>query len=233
MHLKRHILNWGLLFLALGALPCVQAQELINQFDADGARHGLWKKYYDGTQQLRYKGTFNHGNEVGVFEYYCQSCGDQAVVVRDFDSIPGACGVTFYTDRGQVVAQGRMQDQKRIGPWITYHKGGKSVMTHEQYKDDLLDGIKKTYYPDGTLAESCPYKLGRRHGVCSYYGPGGQLIKTFTFDQDLLHGPVMFFDLSGALERSGYYHRDKKSGIWKTYAGGQVIKEENFNAQHQ
>lgn len=231
MYLKRHIINCVIGFLAFSGIIHVQAQEQINQFDAQGARHGLWKKYYQGTQQLRYTGQFKHGVEVGVFKYYCDSCGDQAVVIRDFDSIPGACAIQYYTDSGQLVAQGRMQDQKRTGLWTTYHKGGQSIMAEEPYKDDLLDGIKKTYYPDGTLAESCPFVRGKRQGLCSYYGPGGQLIKTFTYDKDQLHGPVEFFDLTGALERSGLYHRDKKSGIWKTYANGVVIKEENFNKQ--
>ena len=233
MDLKRHILPCVMAFLALSGINHVQAQEQINQFDAQGARHGLWEKYYQGTQQLRYTGRFNHGVEVGIFEYYCQSCGDQPVVIRDFDSISGACAVSFYTDQGQLVAQGRMQDQKRTGLWTTYHKGGEAIMTQEQYKEDLLDGLKKTFYPNGTLAESCPYVQGKRQGIRAYYGPEGQLIKTFTYDQDQLHGPVEFFDLSGALERSGHYDRDRKSGIWKTYVNGVVTKEENFNAHRQ
>jgi len=230
--MKRHILCSVTTLLVLGAMTSGQAQNKVNEFDANGARHGLWEKYYEGTTQLRYSGEFNHGVEVGVFKYYCQSCGDEPVVIRDFDSIPGACAVSFYTDKGQLVAQGRMQDQKRIGLWTTFHKGGKTVMTRENYKNDLLDGIKSTYYPDGTLAENCAYVQGKRQGTCSYYGPGGQLIKTFSYQEDLLHGPAEFFDLTGALELSGHYDRDKKSGIWKTYVNGVVTKEENFNAQH-
>ena len=229
MDIKRHIFICVIALLVLGG--SAQAQEQVNQFDENGARHGLWKKYYEGTNQLRYTGTFNHGTEVGVFKYYCQSCGEQVVVIRDFDSIPGACAVTFYTDRGQLVAQGRMQDQKRIGPWVTYHKGGKTIMTKEHYIDDLLDGVKNTYYPNGLLAESCTYQKGILQGTCSYYGPGGQLIKTFTFENDQLHGPVEFYDLSGNLERTGIYSRDKKSGVWKTYVNGVVTQEEDFNDQ--
>ncbi|MDB2463373.1 hypothetical protein N9W69_00975 [Flavobacteriaceae bacterium] len=229
MDIKQHIFICVMALLVLGG--SAQAQEQVNQFDENGARHGLWKKYYEGTNQLRYTGTFNHGIEVGVFKYYCQSCRDQVVVIRDFDSIPGACAVTFYTDRGQLVAQGRMQDQKRIGPWVTYHKGGKTIMTKEHYIDDILDGVKNTYYPNGLLAESCTYQKGMLQGTCSYYGPGGQLIKTFTFENDQLHGPAEFYDLSGNLERTGIYSRDKKSGVWKTYVNGVLTQEEDFNDQ--
>ena len=36
----------------------------INQFDAEGKRHGVWKKNFEGTDQLRYEGEFDHGKEI-------------------------------------------------------------------------------------------------------------------------------------------------------------------------
>ena len=50
-------------------LTNVNAQS-INQFDANGERHGLWKKNFEGTDQPRYEGTFDHGKEVGIFKFY-------------------------------------------------------------------------------------------------------------------------------------------------------------------
>ena len=35
--------------------------QTLNQFDADGKRHGKWKKNFDGTDVIRYEGTFEHG----------------------------------------------------------------------------------------------------------------------------------------------------------------------------
>ena len=34
-----------------------------NQLDAKGKRHGIWKKYFDGTKVLRYEGQFDHGRK--------------------------------------------------------------------------------------------------------------------------------------------------------------------------
>ena len=42
----------------------------VNQFDADGKRHGIWKKNFDKTNVLRYEGEFFHGKEIGVFKFY-------------------------------------------------------------------------------------------------------------------------------------------------------------------
>ena len=42
----------------------------LNGFDSDGKRHGKWKKNFEGTQVVRYEGTFSHGKEVGLFKFY-------------------------------------------------------------------------------------------------------------------------------------------------------------------
>ena len=55
-----------LLFFISGS---VLGQE-INQFDAQGKRHGKWKKFFKGTKKVRYSGQFEHGKEVGVFKFY-------------------------------------------------------------------------------------------------------------------------------------------------------------------
>ena len=55
------------LFLIVTSL--VYAQD-INQFDESGKRHGVWKKYFEGTKQLRYEGKFDHGKEVGKFLFH-------------------------------------------------------------------------------------------------------------------------------------------------------------------
>ncbi|GAA4239505.1 hypothetical protein GCM10022291_34080 [Postechiella marina] len=46
--------------LFLVSICSVSAQN-INQFDAQGKRHGVWKKNFENTKVLRYEGTFNHG----------------------------------------------------------------------------------------------------------------------------------------------------------------------------
>ena len=46
------------------------SQESINQLDSAGKRHGVWKKYFDKTKQLRYQGQFDHGKEIDTFKFY-------------------------------------------------------------------------------------------------------------------------------------------------------------------
>ena len=67
--MKPYVVIGVFLSLVLGQISRAPNQSAINGFDADGARHGLWKKYYPGTDQLRYEGRFQHGKEIGECKY--------------------------------------------------------------------------------------------------------------------------------------------------------------------
>ena len=82
----------------------VSAQN-INQFDAEGKRHGIWKKYFDDTTVLRYEGEFNHGKEIGLFKYY-KNIEKKAslTATKQFNDTDYKSYVTFYTSAGKVVS---------------------------------------------------------------------------------------------------------------------------------
>ena len=61
-----------------------QAQGDINQMDAEGKRHGVWRKHYNNNR-IRYSGTFDHGKEIGVFKYYSASNSDFPILVREYE----------------------------------------------------------------------------------------------------------------------------------------------------
>ena len=45
----------------------VYAQDNFNKNDAAGKRYGVWKGFYEGIQNLRYKGNFEHNIETSTF----------------------------------------------------------------------------------------------------------------------------------------------------------------------
>ena len=51
---------------------CVQwvFSQSINQLDAQGKKHGIWKGTYSDTGRPRYEGTFEHGKELGTFRFF-------------------------------------------------------------------------------------------------------------------------------------------------------------------
>ncbi|NNJ83213.1 MAG: hypothetical protein HKP11_13565, partial [Flavobacteriaceae bacterium] len=141
------LLFFGMLFLPAS----LSAQEEINQFDENNERHGVWKKYFDGTDQLRYEGRFEHGKEVGTFKFYCPDCKSQPMVIKEFSNSDNTANVQYYTAGGKLVSEGKMDGKDRIGEWFFYHKKSKGIMSKEQYVSGKLHGKKFTYYPNGKV----------------------------------------------------------------------------------
>ena len=204
------------------------SQDTINQFDENGKRHGVWKKYFENSKQLRYQGTFHHGKEVGVFKFYCSDCKDQPMVIKQFSDKTDSTFVQFFAKKGKLASQGYMIGKKRVGEWLYFQKRGKQIMSKEFYKDGKLEGKKTTYYKNNVVAEEVTYKNGLKEGVSKIYSFTGVLLKELPYQNDQLHGKVIYYDGKGAIEIEGNYKNGLKDGVWKYYKNGTLIKEEVF-----
>lgn len=216
------------IFLCVVSIQWAQAQEEINQFDANGARHGLWRKTYPGSEQIRYEGRFEHGKEVGVFKFYCEECGQQPTAVRTFNEKNDTVLVQYYTKKGKLVSEGTLVDREREGEWVYYHEKSNQVMTREFYKGGKLHGKKTTYYPDGKVTEELQYEYGKKEGENLYYSPDGVIIKRLKYQEDQLNGPAIYYDADGKVVIEGFYKQDKKYGLWKYYKNGTLEFEETY-----
>lgn len=223
--MKKTILSlfFGILFCSLGF-----SQNEINQTDAQGKRHGLWKKTYEGSSQLRYEGTFEHGKEVGEFKFYCEDCKDKPTVIKNFTGKDGIADVKYFTIKGKLVSEGQMKDKDRLGEWLYFHENSKQVMTRENYANGKLEGKVVTYYPTGKITEEMNYKNGLKQGENNYYSPEGVLLKKLIYNNDQLHGKALHFDAYGNVVIEGFYKNDKKHGLWKYYKDGKVVLEETY-----
>jgi antitoxin component YwqK of YwqJK toxin-antitoxin module len=202
------------------------AQADVNQTDAQGSRHGLWKKLYPGGNQLRYEGVFEHGKEVGTFKFYCEDCKKQPSVVKEFNEENSIAEVKYYTIKGKLVSEGKMDGKDRIGEWLFYPEKSSNILTREYYKAGVLDGLKITYYPSGKIAEERTYANGLMEGPNNYYSPEGVLLKKLQYKNDVLVGPAFYYDASGNIEIEGFYKKGKKHGLWKHYKNGKLVREE-------
>jgi antitoxin component YwqK of YwqJK toxin-antitoxin module len=215
---------FGILF---GITP-VLSQSGVNQYDESGKRHGLWKKYYDNSEQLRYEGEFDHGKETGTFKYYCEECKEVPTITRTFNSQDNTALVKYFTIKGKLVSEGKMRDKDRIGEWIYYHEKSDAVMTREHYVNGKLHGEKITYYPNGKITEVLNYENGLMQGENRYYSYEGVLLKKLQYLDDQLQGEATYYDAHGNLVIEGFYKDGKKHGLWKYYKDGKVILEEIY-----
>ncbi|WP_040281120.1 toxin-antitoxin system YwqK family antitoxin [Psychroserpens damuponensis] len=202
------------------------AQESVNQFDSQGNRHGVWRKYFAKTKQLRYEGQFNHGKEVGTFKFYTLNQGSSVLsATKVFKEETNKAEVKFLSSKGKLISEGTMNGKLYTGKWVYYHNKSKGIMSTEFYNENgQLEGEKLVFYPDGTTAESSNYKEGKLHGKSTWYAKNGNVLKAFMYQNDELHGVSKYYDSDGNLQAEGAYKNDLKHGIWNYYKNGKIVE---------
>ncbi|WP_338375643.1 hypothetical protein [uncultured Flavobacterium sp.] len=202
------------------------SQEKINQFDEKGERHGLWKGSYEESKRPRYEGVFNHGKETGVFKYFDDTKAGKVIAIRDFSKGNDSCYVKMFDRKDNVVSEGLLINKLHEGEWKIYHKESKIVMTSENYKKGKLNGVKKVFYDDGSVAEILNYIDGKREGNYKKFGVNEKILEDLNYKNNELHGLASFYDGLGNMILQGQYTNGLKSGVWKTYENGKVVNEE-------
>ncbi|MGB0837505.1 MAG: toxin-antitoxin system YwqK family antitoxin [Flavobacteriaceae bacterium] len=196
-----------------------------NAYDAQGERHGSWSKNYeDGS--IRYKGAFDHGREVGIFEFFTEGHAEQPSLVKVFKE-DGSALCTYYDEKGLKSSEGLMQGKDKIGAWVYYKNG--IVISKEFYKNGLLEGEAQVIHENGTIVQRTNYQKGKKNGGFLRYNKYGILLSSFVYVNDVLQGPVAVYNDQGVLMEKGFYFNDLKSGHWEFYDENGVVKTKDFN----
>ena len=219
-----------LLILVISNVPLSFGQN-INQFDADGKRHGVWKKNFENTNVTRYEGAFEHGKEVGEFKFYINLKNKPVLsAIRVFKSENNISDVTFFASNGKVISEGTMDGKKYIGTWKFYQKNSKQLLILENYNNlGQLHGAREVYYENGQVAEKSNYIDNELDGLYAWYSESGILIKELTYKTGSLDGLAKVYDATGAVIIDGQYKHGQKVGVWTYYEAGKIIEEKNFS----
>ena len=210
---------------------CFLSAQNINQFDANGKRHGVWQKKFDKTNLLRYQGAFNHGKEIDTFKFYKKVNGKSSLAAtKIFNKLNNTALVKFYSSRGKLISEGKLDGKKYIGIWKFYQKNSKNLLIKEHYNQQgVLDGERYVYYKNGAIAEKQYYSNGKLNGESFWYSEAGVVLKHFIYENDQLHGVSKYYSPKGDLEVQGSYKKGKKHGIWKYYKNNTLIEEKDFS----
>lgn len=219
---------YSLLFFLLSC-SFMFAQDF-NQFDANGKRHGVWKKNFEDSNIIRYEGQFSHGKEIGLFKFY-KNYKKKAILsaTKQFTEEDNKAQVKFLASSGKVISEGRMDGKIYIGTWEYYQKNSDKLLTLEHYNNQgELVGDRLVYYPNGRIAEKQYYINGKLNDACLWYSEKNVVLKSFFYEKGELHGDAKFYNPKGELVSEGQYKRGKKDGLWKYYEKGDLIKEKDF-----
>ena len=115
-------------FILLFTTAVVFSQNEINQLDGQGKRHGIWKKNFNNSEQIRYEGVFNHGKEIEVFKFYCEDCGVIPIMTKSFNKNDAISEVKYFSKKGMMntYREGKNVDPTRLHiiEWILCIQNG-------------------------------------------------------------------------------------------------------------
>ncbi len=211
-------------------MACIVSSQTINQFDKNGKRHGHWAKTFENTKVLRYEGEFFHGKEIGEFRFF-KNINNKAVLsaTRLFNKENDITDVKFFTSKGKLISEGKMDGKTFVGAWKYYQKNSDNLLILENFNIyGQLDGERFVYYEKGKIAEKQNYKSGKLDGVSEWYSEKNTVLKEFLYVDGELHGPSKYYSPKGNLLAEGQYKRGKKDSVWKYYENGTLKEEKDF-----
>ncbi|WP_269222191.1 hypothetical protein [Flavobacterium sp. IMCC34518] len=205
------------------------SQEETNPLDDKGNKHGVWKGFYQESGRPRYEGTFEHGREIGVFNFFDDTKAKSVIATRTFNAKENSCYTIFYDQNKNVVSEGKEVNKWREGPWKYYHKSSKSIMTLENYKKGKLEGIRTVYYPSGKIVDETIYKNGLKEGVYKKYSEKGIVLESSFFKNGEYEGEAIYKDPNDLVIAKGIFKNGKKVGMWQFFVNGKLTSQENMD----
>ena len=206
------------------------AQTDFNKLDNNGKKHGVWKGLYPESNRVRYEGTFEHGKEVGVFNYYDDTKAQSIIATREFTAKDNTVYTIFYDQRKNKVSEGKQVNKLFEGQWKFYHQNSKEVMTIENYKNGKLEGLRTVFYPSTKIAEETNYSNGKKNGLYKKYSEKDAVVlEESNYKNGEYDGLAIYRDPLGNIVAHGKYVNGKKKGIWQFYENGKLVSEENMS----
>jgi len=215
----------------LFSIPTLIAQES-NKLDDKGLKHGLWKGIFEESKRPRYEGTFEHGKEIGIFKFFDDTKANTVIATREFNEKDNSCYTIFYNQKGLKVSEGKLVNKKYEGEWKYFHLNSTNIMSIENYKNGKLEGIRKVFYRNNSIAEETLYKNGLKEGIYKKYAENGVVLEEINYKNNIFEGLSTFRNTKNEIVSKGNYVNGKKSGEWQFIKNGKLITE-NMSKQKQ
>ncbi|MGZ9733933.1 toxin-antitoxin system YwqK family antitoxin [Flavobacterium sp. GNP002] len=219
----------GIFVLMFLNMFCLYAQADFNKLDEKGKKHGVWKGFYEESKRPRYEGTFEHGKEIGIFNFYDDTKAKSIIATREFNAKDNSAYTIFYDQNKNKVSEGKVVNKLFEGQWKYYHQASKNIMTTENYVNGKLEGLRTVFYLSGKIAEEISYKNNLKNGFYKKYTEKGILLEESMFKNNSYSGLAIFSDTNGNIVSKGQFVNGKKSGIWQFFEKGKLVKETNMS----
>jgi antitoxin component YwqK of YwqJK toxin-antitoxin module len=214
-----------ILFLFTMLFSVLHAQTETNKLDAKGLKHGVWKGVYEESKRPRYQGTFEHGKEIGLFQFFDDTQKGDVIATREFNPKDNSAYTIFYDQNKNKVSEGKVVNKVFEGLWKYYHYASPAVMTTENYKNGKLEGQRTVYFPNGKIAEQINYINNWKEGAYKKYTEDGIVIEESFFKNNEYDGLATFRDVKGNVVSKGKFSKGLKIGTWEILENGKLVKK--------
>ena len=214
-----------IVFLISLLFSVLHAQTEYNKLDAKGLKHGIWKGVYEESKRPRYLGTFEHGKEVGVFQFFDDTQKGDVIATREFNSKDNSAYTVFYDQNRNKVSEGKVVNKLFEGEWKYYHYASPAVMTTENYKNGKLEGLRTVYFLSGKVAEQINYVNNLKQGAYKKYTENGIVLEESFFKNNEYDGVSIFRNDSGIVVSKGMFAKGLKTGTWEVLENGKLVKK--------
>ncbi|MEI6122360.1 MAG: toxin-antitoxin system YwqK family antitoxin [Bacteroidota bacterium] len=196
--------------------------EKINRVRED-LKHGVWKEFYKN-EKVKSEGVYNYGRKDGYFKAYDKDGNLTSIEKYENDILiedaPELASLKVKTD---------------------YYRNGKLRIV-QSYKDNIPEGVRREYSPEGQIVKSYIYKngiiigegivdeKGLHQGIWKEFYETGEKEAEGEYKNSLHFGAWKFFYKNGLIAQTGNYASNgKPDGKWKWYyESGNLRKEDNF-----
>lgn len=214
-----------IVFLISLLFSVLHAQTESNKLDAKGLKHGLWKGVYEESKRPRYQGTFEHGKEVGVFQFFDDTQKGDVIATREFNPKDNSAYTVFYDQNKNKVSEGKVVNKLFEGEWKYYHYASPAIMTTENYKNGKLEGVRTVYFLNGKVAEQINYVNNLKQGAYKKYTESGIVLEESFFKNNEYDGLAIFRNDSGIVVSKGMFAKGLKTGTWDVLENGKLVKK--------
>jgi uncharacterized protein len=190
----------------------------------EGLKHGVWKTFWDN-EKVKTEENYFYGKKDGYFKEYDRDGNLKTIQKYENDyPVEDAPELASYEVR------------------TDYYRNGK-VRIVQSYKDNVPQGIRREYSPEGEIVKSYIFRngiiagdgivdeKGLKQGAWKEFYESGEKESEGGYLNGKKSGKWQFYFRNGKTEQSGAYNSNgKPDGKWKWYyESGNLRKEDNFS----
>jgi antitoxin component YwqK of YwqJK toxin-antitoxin module len=194
-----------------------------NRFNASGQREGFWLEKNAGYE---WSGYYVNGQKHGTFVGYPLGIGLLSFI-ETYD-MGKKNGLFLVADRaGYITKEEFYRNDSLEGFRRTYYTGGR-LKTEEQFKGGKLHGVKKVWNSQNRIVEEGHFVNGQRHGINKWFYSSGKLNTESNYVNGSLEGPMTTYYENGNIYSKTVYKNNEIEGEYIEFHENGKVKVKGF-----